>query len=81
MALTVTHPRWKTKSLGEVASIDRRILDPATLPKGTRYVGLEHINGDGRFVGEQLVGPNDLSSAVKFSFGPQHVLYGSFGHI
>lgn len=75
MTLSTRHSRWKTRPLVEVATIDRRIVDPATVAKGTRYIGLEHIDGDGQFAGEQLVGPNDLASA-KFAFGPQHVLYG-----
>lgn len=75
MTSFVLHPHWKTRVLREVAVIDRRIVDPSTLPHGTRYIGLEHIDTSGQFVNEKHVGPDELASA-KFSFGPQHVLYG-----
>ena len=39
-----------TAALGEVAVIDRHIIDPGAIRDGTPYVGLEHIEPGGGFV-------------------------------
>lgn len=65
----------RTVALGEVASIDRRGVDPSTLPPETRYLGLEHIERGGRIVGNESVAGANVSS-TKFIFTQEHVLFG-----
>lgn len=65
----------KTVPLGEVAAIERRGVDPSSLPSDTPYLGLEHIERGGRIVGGDTVGNAELTS-TKFTFTPDHVLYG-----
>ncbi|MFS0901144.1 restriction endonuclease subunit S [Mycolicibacterium litorale] len=65
----------KTAPLTEVATIERRGVDPASLPSNTRYLGLEHIERGGRIIGSDTVGGAELAS-TKFAFTPDHVLYG-----
>lgn len=66
---------WPTVSLGEVAKVERRSIQPGDIPDDTWYMGLEHIESGGRILGRQRAGDADLKSS-KFQFGPQHVLYG-----
>lgn len=61
--------------LGEVAEIERQGVDPSTLPVGTPYLGLEHIERGGRLIGRSTVGDADLRS-TKFLFTKDHFLYG-----
>lgn len=61
--------------LGDVAVIDRRGVTPEEIPSGTTYVGLEHIQSGGSFVGVGTVFAGDLASS-KFAFTPAHLLYG-----
>ena len=61
--------------LGNVATIDREIIEPANIADGTLYVGLEHIEPGGRFVNVEPVKAGDLASS-KFAFTPNHLLYG-----
>lgn len=61
--------------LGDVVEIRREIVEPAAIPSGTLYVGLEHIEIGGRFVNVGCVNAGDLASA-KFAFTSEHVLYG-----
>lgn len=65
----------KNVPLGEVATIERRGIDPSSLPSETRYLGLEHIERGGRIIGSDTVGHAELAS-TKFAFTPEHVLYG-----
>lgn len=65
---------WPEVMLGDVASIQRRIIEPRDIREGTLYVGLENVDG-GTFTGVGNVGPMDLASA-KFMFTPDHVLFG-----
>ncbi len=60
--------------LGDVVEIEREGVDPRALPAGTRYLGLEHLTGDGSIV-EGETEANELAS-TKFRFGPRHVLFG-----
>jgi type I restriction enzyme S subunit len=66
--------RWDQVPLGEIAQIDRSTVQPADIPPGTAYVGLEHIEPGGGALNPQAAN-GDLAS-TKFSFGPDHVLYG-----
>ena len=61
--------------LGNVAQIERDIVDPSAIEDGTFYVGMENIESGGRFVGVRPVNAGELLS-VKFSFAPHHLLYG-----
>ena len=66
---------WTTVTLGEVADIERRGVDPASLAADTAYLGLEHIESGGRIIGRSTVGDSAVAS-TKFRFGPEHVLFG-----
>lgn len=66
---------WTEKRLDEIAEIEREIVSPEAIQAGTKYVGLEHIDGAGDFVGVRTVANGDLASA-KFRFTRQHVLFG-----
>ena len=65
----------RTVTLGEVAQVDRKTVDPATLPAETYYLGLEHIERGGRIVGRDSVGGAEVTSS-KFLFTSRHVLFG-----
>lgn len=66
---------WETVKLGDVASIDRRGVDPRVLPGDTYYLGLEHIARGGEIVGSSTVEQAELAS-TKFRFDRNHVLFG-----
>jgi type I restriction enzyme S subunit len=66
---------WQTVRLVEVADIERKAVDPASIEPGTNYLGLEHIESGGKITGCQKVQNGELAS-TKFQFGPHHVLYG-----
>jgi type I restriction enzyme, S subunit len=66
---------WKVSPLKDIAYIDRNIVEPAAIKSGTIYVGLENIKSGGDFVDIKTTQNGDLSSS-KFSFTPQHLLYG-----
>lgn len=61
--------------LGEVATIDRRAVNPDHLPPDTLYLGLEHIERGGRIIGWDTAGGAALASG-KFAFTADHVLFG-----
>ena len=65
----------QTVALKDVATIERKILEPSAIVTGTLYVGLENIQTGGDFVGVREVQSGDLASS-KFAFTPRHVLYG-----
>ncbi|NYI72001.1 type I restriction enzyme S subunit [Naumannella cuiyingiana] len=65
----------KTVELGSVATIDRKGVDPGTIPPETLYLGLEHIERGGRITGRDTVGRSELAS-TKFAFTEDHVLFG-----
>lgn len=66
---------WQTCRLGDVAAIERDGVLSENIEAGTNYVGLEHIDSDGQFVGVRSVLPGELASN-KFRFGPKHILFG-----
>jgi type I restriction enzyme S subunit len=66
---------WTETRLDEVADIVRDIVDPFNIANGTTYVGLEHMESSGDFVGVGPVSNGELASA-KFRFSPEHVLFG-----
>lgn len=67
--------RWTVANLGDVASLERDMLQPGDIKVGTPYVGLEHVDGDGQLNGVTGVSAGELGS-TKYAFGPEHVLYG-----
>ncbi|WP_306168648.1 restriction endonuclease subunit S [Halomonas sp. MMSF_3323] len=66
---------WSIVKLAEVASIERKGINPSAIESGTNYLGLENIESGGRIIERQKVLNGDLAS-TKFSFGPEHILYG-----
>jgi type I restriction enzyme, S subunit len=66
---------WPVVRLSEVATIDRKGVDPTEIASGTEYIGLEHIESGGRILGSQMVVNGELAS-TKYHFGPNHILYG-----
>lgn len=62
-------------ALGDVATIERRGVDPSTVPPHTPYLGLEHIERGGRIIGRSSVAEAALAS-TKFRFSADHVLFG-----
>jgi type I restriction enzyme S subunit len=64
-----------TIRLGNVATVEREMIAPSDIRTGTMYVGLEHVESSGQFVGVREVTSGDLAS-TKFSFDSTHVLYG-----
>jgi type I restriction enzyme S subunit len=66
---------WPEVALDSVATIERSAVAPDAIEPGTIYVGLENITSDGGFKNQASVARGDLASQ-KFTFGPEHVLYG-----
>jgi type I restriction enzyme S subunit len=66
---------WSESPLGEVAEIERASVTAQNIETGTKYVGLEHLDSEGRILAVQTVNNGDLASN-KFAFGPKHILYG-----
>jgi type I restriction enzyme S subunit len=66
---------WTQATLGDIAEIDRRLIMPQDIQSGTKYVGLEQLDGDGSITSIQVVESGELASS-KFLFGPNHILYG-----
>ena len=66
---------WKTVALGEIAAVERSSMQPEQIKAGTTYVGLEHIESGGTFLGPKPVGAGALASS-KFQFTQRHILYG-----
>lgn len=61
--------------LREVAAIQRDAIQPAEIPDGGIFVGLENVNGSGAIIGAKPVVAGKLLSP-KFTFTPNHILYG-----
>ncbi|TLP98494.1 hypothetical protein FEF26_04880 [Nesterenkonia salmonea] len=66
---------WTKVALGEVASIDRRGVDPRNILASTRYIGLEHIEAGGRLLHVPTVGEAGVRSS-KVLYTPDHILVG-----
>ncbi|HLZ74834.1 restriction endonuclease subunit S [Phenylobacterium sp.] len=65
---------FSTIQLSSVADVVRTGVDPKSVEAGTRYVGLEHISGDGR-LSKGAIEASELAS-TKFAFNDQQVLFG-----
>ena len=63
------------RPLEDIATIERDGIAATEIQRGTLYVGLEHIDSDGAFVGVEPVDAGELASN-KFRFGPDHILFG-----
>ncbi|GHJ45277.1 hypothetical protein Cs7R123_26190 [Catellatospora sp. TT07R-123] len=66
---------WEVVSLGEVATIARKTVEPSDVGDVTAYVGLENIKRGGALVNVKTVGDADLMS-TKFRFTNEQVLFG-----
>lgn len=66
---------WIREKLGDVASIERRVVNPGEVSASTPYIGLENLEKGGQIVRVRTVGQADLSSA-KFRFTEKQVLFG-----
>jgi type I restriction enzyme S subunit len=66
---------WPSVSLGSVAILERDGEAPSALSPDTRYVGLEHVDGEGAIATTATVGTAELKS-TKFRFSEDHILYG-----
>ncbi|MFE0490652.1 restriction endonuclease subunit S [Streptomyces griseoaurantiacus] len=58
-----------------MAEISRSVVEPQGLPRGTRYLGLEHIERGGRILGDATVESEGVISS-KFTFVAGDILYG-----
>ena len=66
---------WPQVMLKDVVGVARNGMSPEAIESGTLYVGLEHIDGEGNFVGVRAVDAGELASA-KFAFSDRHILFG-----
>ena len=66
---------WEAVPLAKVARLERAVISPAEIRDDMTYVGLEHITGDGAFVGASSLHGRVIESA-KFRFTEHHLLYG-----
>ena len=65
---------YRSEPLGEIATIEREGIAPESIKSGARYVGLEHIDGTGALQDVSVI--NGELASTKFSFGPEHILFG-----
>jgi len=66
---------WRQSTLGEVATIERRVVGATEIRDGTTYVGLENIEIGGSLINVGTVTSGELHSS-KFIFTKDHILYG-----
>jgi type I restriction enzyme S subunit len=66
---------WPLVTLNSVAALERDGETPSALSPETRYVGLEHVDGDGAIAIIATVGTAEPKS-TKFRFSEDHILYG-----
>ena len=66
---------WPTGALESIAILDRRSIHPSQAEAATPYIGLEHLDGDGRINCIKTVASAGLKSN-KFQFSDHHVLFG-----
>jgi type I restriction enzyme, S subunit len=67
--------KWTESTLGNIAEIERKSVLPNNIQNGTKYVGLEDIDGEGNISDFHEVVNGDLASN-KFLFDSNHILYG-----
>jgi len=65
---------YRTEPLGDIATIEREGVDPGRMQGGARYVGLEHIDSTGAL--QNVSVENGELASTKFSFTPDHILFG-----
>lgn len=66
---------WPSVSLDSVAILDRDSVHPKDAAAETPYIGLEHVDGDGRIDTAETISTAELKSN-KFRFSDEHVLFG-----
>ncbi|TVR02160.1 MAG: restriction endonuclease subunit S [Desulfovibrionales bacterium] len=67
--------QWQQKMLGEIARLDRQSVMPVNIHADTSYLGLEHIDSDGKIELSENVASADIKSS-KFKFSERHILFG-----
>ena len=67
--------KWTTGALESIAILDRRSIHPSEAEAATPYLGLEHLDGNGRINCIETVSSAGLKSN-KFQFSDRHVLFG-----
>ena len=67
--------KWTTGALESIAILDRRSIHPSEAEAATPYLGLEHLDGNGRIDCIETVASAGLKSN-KFQFSDRHVLFG-----
>ncbi|WP_237211742.1 restriction endonuclease subunit S [Rothia nasimurium] len=65
----------RTVRLGDIATIERKSVQPSMIDGATFYLGLEHIQKGGRIIDRSTVGESQVKSS-KFLFTDNHILYG-----
>jgi type I restriction enzyme S subunit len=66
---------WESATLGQLAGIERCPVPAGLVPRGIRYLGLEHVDGTGRILPADVAEGREPASTT-FRFGPEHILYG-----
>jgi len=66
---------WPTVQLDTVTVLDRQSVHPDEAHLDTPYVGLEHVDGEGKIDCTETVASAELKSN-KFRFTDRHVLFG-----
>ena len=67
--------KWPAGALESIAILDRRSIHPSEAEAATPYLGLEHLDGNGRINCIETVASAGLKSN-KFQFSDRHVLFG-----
>lgn len=65
---------YRSEPLGQIATIEREAIAPKNIQSGARYVGLEHIESTGAL--QDVSVENGELASTKFSFTPEHILFG-----
>ena len=71
----IAQTKYPIQILGQVATIERNSVDPAKIPDGTKYIGLENIDSKGRVIDVLAIDKNGVKSN-KYIFTSKHILYG-----
>ncbi len=72
--MTRLSSKWPVLPLSAVAEIQRDGIDPQSIRRGTRFIGLEHIEPSGEITGR--ITEEDELASTKFRFTAKHILYG-----
>lgn len=67
--------QWREEPLSQIAKIERTAVSPDAIRSGDTFIGLEHLDGEGRIDESKLAVDSDIAS-TKFRYTSQHLLYG-----